>query len=322
MDGLDTRHPRLLITGSRGFIGGSVGRFAATLGWSVVGLSRSAQPDSDWPGDHLCIDVSTDAIEQILRSARPDVIIHAAGPASVRDSFREPLADLRAAILGWGNVLDAVRRSESQPLVVYLSSAAIYGQPESLPIAENAPQKPLSPYGYHKVLGEQMAAEYVSCFGLKCLVARVFSVIGPRQRRLLVWELVRQALQTDGSVNVRGTGAETRDYLYVDDLARALLALARNTGALNELEIVNVASGVETRVSELAELIASMASTPRAVKYQGLKSVADPQRWVADTSRLTQLLGPWHPRGSKESVLACLDAWRQDLQFTAVRSER
>ena len=102
---------RILVTGSRGFIGQAVGHEAASRGDTVVGLSRSAQAARGWPGRHYCVDVIDDDLADIVTSFAPDAIIHAAGPASVGESFHAPASTLRASLLSWINVLDALRRS-------------------------------------------------------------------------------------------------------------------------------------------------------------------------------------------------------------------
>ncbi|HZV27819.1 MAG TPA: NAD-dependent epimerase/dehydratase family protein, partial [Acidothermaceae bacterium] len=92
---------RILVTGSRGFIGQQVGRAAAGNGDVVLGLSRSAQPAPAWPGEHRCVDVVEDDLTEIVMAFAPDAIVHAAGPASVGESFKAPLPTLRASLLSW-----------------------------------------------------------------------------------------------------------------------------------------------------------------------------------------------------------------------------
>jgi UDP-glucose 4-epimerase len=303
---------RLLVTGCRGFIGSSAGLLAARHGWELLGISRSSHADARWPGRHQSRDVVVDDLAGVVADFRPDVVLHAAGSASVAASMHDPLADLRGAVLSWANLLDGVRRSGTDPLVVFLSSAAVYGQPDVLPVAESAPTRPISPYGHHKVLCEQLAAEYAGCYGTRTLVTRVFSVLGPRQRRLLTYELAAQALGDAPAVTVRGTGDESRDFLHVDDVAGAILGLAtsRLTGPL---DVVNVASGRETTVRELAEEVSERAGGAKAVRYEGRASPGDPERWVADVSKLRSHLGEWSPRPVGEAVADCLSVWRPEL---------
>lgn len=300
---------RLLVTGCRGFIGSSTGLLAAAHGWELLGISRSSYADPTWPGRHQSRDVTVDDLAGVIAAFAPDTVVHAAGSASVGASFEDPLADLRGAVLAWANVLDGVRRSGTGPLVVFLSSAAVYGQPESVPIAESAPCRPISPYGHHKVLCEQLAQEYGHCYGVRCVVARLFSVMGPRQRRLLPYELASQALGDGDAITVRGTGRESRDFVHVDDVASALLELT-DAPAGRPVEVVNIASGIETTVRQLAEVVADVTGTGKQIRYEGRPSLGDPERWVADVSRLEALLGTWAPRGVPEAVADCVTNWR------------
>src|SRR5262249_11658349 len=128
-------------------------------------------------------------LAQALEDFRPELVFHGAGTASVASSLRFPAEDFRTANLTWSTVLDGVRASGQKPLLVYPSSAAVYGDPTELPTPEAVELRPLSPYGFNKLSGELLARQYAECFGLDVLVVRLFSVYGPRQRRLLVWDL-------------------------------------------------------------------------------------------------------------------------------------
>lgn len=299
---------RLLITGSSGFLGGSVGRFAAKQGHLVIGVARRSQADVDWPGSHVVADIAQTDLEDVVRQTRPDVIFHGAGTASVAGSFASPVDDLRAAALTWANVLDAVRRSDVRPRMIFPSSAAVYGDPKSLPVAEDASTGPISPYGYHKLAGELLSREYRECFGLDVTVCRIFSVFGPAQRRLLLWEMYEQARGEAPTLRLRGSGRESRDYLHADDLAAGILALAaRPVGAGGHT--FNLASGVETRIDELVKLLIHQTSTTKAVEWQNLEMAGNPSRWVADLTRTAEILPAWRPRSVADGVADCVRHW-------------
>ncbi len=304
---------RILITGSTGFLGGSVGRFAAAAGHDVTGVARRSQPDPTWPGRHVAADVATADLAAAVRDAAPDLVFHAAGTASVAGSFAAPLDDLRAAALTWANLLDAVRRSGLRPRVVFPSSAAVYGNPAALPVAEEAPADPISPYGYHKLACELVAREYNACFGTDAVVCRIFSVVGPAQRRLLAWEIYRQLRGAAPIVRLRGTGQESRDYLHVDDLAAAVLTLESADG----LTTYNLGSGTETRVADLAAELARAAGTSKPVVWSGHAPSGDPTRWVADVTRTRQALPGWVPRPLSASVLDCVRRWDDQARLPA-----
>src|SRR5437867_3526309 len=208
---------RLLITGSRGFLGGSIGRLAASNSQEVLGIGRSSQPGAGWPGKYVQADVAHADLSPVIRDFAPDVLLHAAGPASVGSSLTAPLEDLRGAVQTWANTLDSVRRSGLRPLVLFPSSAAVYGNPLNLPVREDDVTAPISPYGYHKVICELLARENSTCFNLNIIVCRFFSIFGVAQRRLLIWELYKQFAGPVPIVCLQGTDRETRHYLDIVD---------------------------------------------------------------------------------------------------------
>jgi UDP-glucose 4-epimerase len=303
---------RILITGSRGFVGGSIGRFAARAGYEVLGVSRATQPPNDWPGRYVTADVVSADLTGIIRDFAPDAIFHAAGTASVGASFATPLDDLRASLLSWANVLDSVRRSGVQPLMLFPSSGAVYGQLDQIPVKEGASLQPISPYGFHKVACELLAREYATCFGQRIMVCRLFSLFGEYQRRLLIWELFRQFAGSEEVVWLEGTGDETRDYLSADDMAAAILLLIENqvkAGSTARFQEVNVASGVETRVLDLAKKLGRLVAPQKEIRCRGIERSGDPERWQADISRLRALLPDWKPKSLAEGLASCVAGW-------------
>jgi UDP-glucose 4-epimerase len=178
---------KVLITGCHGFIGRSFGLRAALRGWQVTGVSRAPDPPPDWPGDYHRLDVIEDDLAAILELYHPDLVLHGAGSASVGDSFSAPLLDLRSSVTTFASVLEAARLAASPPLVIFPSSAAVYGNTAGAALSETHPVNPISPYGFHKVTCELLAQEYRQCFGVRCMVVRVFSTFGPLQRKLLLW---------------------------------------------------------------------------------------------------------------------------------------
>lgn len=309
---------KILITGSNGFVGGGFGRFAARAGHTVLGVGRAAQPARGWLGAYAQADAVSADLSPTLREFAPDVLFHAAGTASVRASLDAPLEDLRASVLSFANALDSVRRSGVRPLVLFPSSAAVYGDPVRLPVREDAPARPISPYGFHKAACELIAREYADCFGLRVVVCRLFSLFGAAQRRLLVWELYRQCVGSDETVWLEGTGEETRDYLHVEEVSSALLRLAgarlsdHTSGASGECLTVNVASGAGVGALELARQIRDAVAPAKEIRCRGMVRPGDPRAWRADTSRLREMIPGWEPRPLAESLAACVEEWRAD----------
>lgn len=305
---------KLLITGSNGFVGGSVGRWAARAGHEVLGVARASQPVRGWLGAYAQADALTSDLAETVAAFAPDAVLHAAGTASVAASLRAPLDDLRASVLTWANVLDAVRRSGARPLVIFPSSAAVYGDSAELPAREEAEPRPISPYGFHKAACELLAREHAECFRVRVVVCRLFSVFGEAQRRLLVWELFQKFDGPGAEVWLEGTGEETRDYLHADDVAAALVELAAGLGDASDgsLRVVNVASGAETRVADLAREVGRLAAPSKEVRCRGLSRPGDPRRLHADITLLGALAPRWRPRPLAERLAQCVAAWRRE----------
>lgn len=302
---------RLLITGAHGFIGASIGLFARAEGHDIIGVDRHLTAPDGWDGAYHALDfannLATDDLSRLIAQADPQLVLHAAGAASVAASYDTPLEDLNASVMLWARLLDGVRRSGTSPLVVFPSSAAVYGNPVTLPVAETAAIAPISPYGFHKRACELLGEEYATCFGLNVAVVRLFSTYGPRQRRLLLWELFERAAGSDSEITLYGTGKESRDYLYIDDLARTILSLGAQT--TSGYQLLNVASGSEITTAELAAQVAQAVGVSKPVRAQGGLQTGNPLNWCADISRLKQQ-GAAFSRSFADGLANCVEAWR------------
>jgi nucleoside-diphosphate-sugar epimerase len=282
----------VLITGANGFIGTYAANTFRQFGWQVIELSRRRQQNEtgkrDGTSDVLIKNDLSDhnALLKIIDRYRPQACIHLAAPASVPDSFKNPAADFTAQLLPLLNLLEAIRLSERQINVLLVSSAAVYGNQVTLPIEEEQKLNPLSPYGYHKQYQEQLLDQYVAIYGLKGCKARVFSTYGVGLMRLAVWDITKRALA--GDYILYGTGEESRDYLHVSDVARALLSVVERDSFSGEA--INIASGCETKIVDLAETIYKLLGTGEKVRLiPSDENNKDPLRWRADIRRLNSL---------------------------------
>jgi UDP-glucose 4-epimerase len=302
---------KILVTGSGGFLGRSFGHYSVHAGHQVLGLSRSSQPSVDWPGEHLGIDAGQADLAPIVEEFNPDMIFHAAGPASVGKSFGSPVDDFRAGVVSWANVLDSVRRSGRKPKIVFPSSAALYGNPAKLPVSEQARLAPISPYGFHKLMCETIATEYSQCFGLDVIIARIFSLFGPRQRRLLVWEVFNQIVGDSETIDIEGTGSESRDFLHVDDFSLGIHLLVDD----GFMGVVNVGSGRSCSVIELVRILQDILGTAKRVHCLNRSRPGDPVSWQADMRQFeTRTNGRFTPRALVESLSACIAVWCREPQ--------
>ncbi len=298
---------RVLITGVNGFIGRALAGSCLGRGDLVQGISSSGDRALSGGLAHFERMRLPDAgLLGCLRKWQPDLVFHCAGSAVPALSVADPDWDFRSSVPVMQNLLEGLRRECPSAHVVMLSSAAVYGQPGSLPVAEDAPSRPLSPYGYHKWMGELICREYAEIYGIRTTCARVFSAYGPGLEKQIVWDAIGRF--RGGAPGVfHGTGAETRDFIYIEDLVEALQLLASRTEG-EAHGIYNVASGSETRIDELVARIANLLGVePDRWSFSGSTSPGIPQHWRADISRIAKL--GYSPRvGLEEGLRRTVEA--------------
>jgi nucleoside-diphosphate-sugar epimerase len=252
-----------------------------------------------------------------LRTWRPEAILHAAGSASVGESISDPLQDLRALAMTLGNTLDGIRRAGIMPVLLIPSSAAVYGNPATLPVAETGAVAPISPYGFHKAACEILGREAAELMGLRVVVCRFFSVYGTQQRRLLIWEVYQQLAGEAPVIELQGTGSETRDFLHIDDACAAMLSLAQH--ARRGATVVNVASGTEVSVSQLVEEMKRLTERDKMLMCHGAPRPGDPRHWGADITRLLGLVPAWKPKPLNEGLAETIAEWAKHVQALGLR---
>ena len=295
----------VLITGVAGFLGRYVARHFVREGWRVIGID-------DVPPENVQLtavafhrlQLPSTALPEILRATAPDVCVHCAGRASVPLSMAEPKPDFEANAVLTFELLDALRLHAPRCRLLFLSSAAVYGDPAALPVTEDQSVAPLSPYGYHKRQAELLCEEFSRIYGLPTAVVRIFSAYGPGLRRQVLWDICSRALMT-GHLSLGGTGEESRDFIHAGDVAAGLCVLAERAAA--EGEIYNLASGCETTIRELATLLLRALGSEITPQFDGQRRAGDPLHWRADISRL-QALG-FQPQISRERGIAATAQW-------------
>ncbi|HSP63443.1 MAG TPA: NAD-dependent epimerase/dehydratase family protein, partial [Pyrinomonadaceae bacterium] len=170
------------------------------------------------------------------------------------------------------------------------------------------------PYGFHRAMCETLARESAECFGLRIIVCRLFSVFGAGQRRLLIWELFKQLSGPNEIAWLDGTGSESRDFLHVDDVAGAVFRLAEKFAQSPSgcFEIINVASGEETKVADIAGQIRDLVAPGKDVRCRGTSRPGDPLNWRGKISKLRSMIPAWKPRPTITSLNECVTAWQQE----------
>jgi len=280
-----------LVTGGYGFIGNQIAELISTE-YSEVrildNLSNAARAVR-LPNVRL---IKTDIRDPVATNEAfgdVDVVFHTAARVDVVASTREPFVDMDNNVKGTLSVCEAARRNDVSKLV-YSSSAAVYGNADSFPTDETQPTRPLSPYAVSKYSGELYMAAYHHLYGLSTLSLRYFNVFGPYQRPENAYSGVISKFFYNATRNapleIHGDGNQTRDFVYVTDVANANL-LAANSNAPNA--VVNIGSGRETSINDLAMLIKEMALSHSSIA-RGAPRISDGRRSLADIRNAKRII--------------------------------
>ncbi|HEY5058611.1 MAG TPA: NAD-dependent epimerase/dehydratase family protein [Gaiellaceae bacterium] len=295
---------RAIVTGGAGFIGSHVVDAMLAHGDEVHVLDDlSTGTRENVPTGAELHEADIRAPDAVFDAVRPDAVLHLAAQANVRVSVERPDVDADVNVLGTVRILEAARRHRAK--VVFASTGgAIYGECDG-PAAETAERRPLSPYGTSKLCGEEYLATVNRLYGTGHVSLRLGNVYGPRQQphgEAGVVAIFMGLLRDGGAPQIFGDGSQTRDYVYVVDVARAmLLALDRNGG------VYNVGTGAETSVLELYRAIQAAAGIEREPEF-ARRRLGEVERSVLDASRARAELG-WAPEHALAEGLAATWAW-------------
>jgi len=301
----------IVVTGGLGFIGSHTVEFLLERGYSVLVVDNMSTGDrgnleggKGFPGPRFYMaDVSDWRLLwegfRGFPSGEIEGIVHLAAMTGLEEVAENPWAALRVNVLGTFNILELARRLDVER-VVFASSAAVYGEPRDTPIGESHPLKPASLYGETKVMGERLLWRFMEDYGVKTVALRYFNVYGPRMRSRgyasVVYKFIASSLAGSRPV-IYGDGMQTRDFVYVKDVARAnMLALnSKYSGP------VNIGSGTETAIIALYEKICSLTSRCATPVFREARP-GDVRRSVASIELARRVLG-WRPMVSLDEGL-------------------
>lgn len=281
---------RVLVTGGAGFIGTHLVHRLVADGADVTVVDDlsgpSARPVPN--GVHwFRLRLPDPRLRALVAEGRFDRIYHLAGAAYVPPSIDDPAGDLGNNAEVTLDLLEAVRHGSPRTPLLFTSSAAVYGSPTVLPIAETTPIVPVSPYGVSKYAAEQYVSLYARLHGLRTASLRLFSVFGPGQRKQVVFDLIARLAADPARLEVIGTGTEMRDFVFVEDVVGAAIAVMG--GAPLEGEVYNVASGTGVTIAGLVEQVVAVLGVRPEVVWTGEVRPGDALHWVADITRLRAL---------------------------------
>ena len=293
---------RALITGAAGFVGQHLTRYLESMGDDVIGIDRTTGVDL----------LDADAVRAAIVAAAPDAVYHLGGWSDVGASWQAPLATLKVNSEGTLNVLQACRDSVGRVLVV--SSADIYGKVTlaELPLTEDSPVRPVSPYAASKVAADMIALQAWLGYGLEVMRVRAFNHLGPGQANQFVAPALAERIamcERDGHEEVTvGNLTPRRDFTDVRDVVRAYRMIIADG---EPGEAYNVCSGHDIAIAELGERLVALARRP--VRLQGdptLQRPVDVPVLCGDHTKVTKATG-WEPDIPLDTTLGdIMDEWR------------
>ena len=292
---------KFLVTGGAGFIGSFI------LKWLLTGdqhpidkvyviddlSSGRIENLNPFMGDKRLVFIQDDISHEESLSRledKVDVIIHLAAIVNVDQSFKDPILVERVNIEGTLNVLEYAREKDVE-LIVFSSSASVYGEASKLPIKEEYCCNPLSPYAVSKIAGEGYCKVYSDAYDLNIVVLRLFNVYGPypyvTEYSGVITKFIRRVLGGEPPV-IYGSGEQTRDFIYIEDVCRLMSLLI--SGRFRGFDVFNVGTGKSISINELAKMIIQISGKDLGITYNDPRP-GDIKHSVADISKLTEKLG-------------------------------
>ncbi len=295
---------QVLVTGAAGFLGAALANSLVKAGHEVIGLDdlSTSSPNELSPQVLFTRGDVNDRPKLWTLLQGVDCVYHLAARVIVPESVLYPTEYNHVNTGGTVNLMTAVRDAKVKR-VVFISSGAIYGNQEVQPVREDAVPHPKSPYAVSKLAAEHYVRTIGNDAGIETVCLRVFNAYGPGQQippshTPVIPSFLKQT-QQKGTIVVHGTGTQTRDYVYLDDVVQAMMSAGRVDGINGE--VINVASGIETSVLDVVKMIAEITGYEPEVIYNPRRG-GGVQRMRADLSKAKQLLG-YEPRfGLREGL--------------------
>jgi UDP-glucose 4-epimerase len=308
---------RILVTGGAGFIGSHVVEGYLAEGHEVAvidNLSTGRRSNVPRGATLFEVDIHARETERIFAEFRPEVVNHHAAQSSVKVSTEDPVHDMEVNGAGTARIVELAARYGARKVIYASSGGTVYGQPETLPVPEDHPIRPLSPYGVSKYAGELYVEWASRAFGLDYTIFRYGNAYGPRQdpsgEAGVVANFIGRMLRGQPCI-IDSDGLQQKDYLYVGDIVRAnLLALERGSRT-----VLNIGTGRGTNVLEIFRAVESAVGGPAAFEH-GPPRPGDVRAVWLDVRRAEEVLG-WRAEVSLEEGIALTAAWfREQRAFT------
>jgi UDP-glucose 4-epimerase len=305
--------PLALVTGGAGFIGSQLVEALIAKGWHVAvmdDLSSGSRKNVHPAAAFMKMDIANPKARAWILKLKPKAIFHLAAQISVTRSIREPIKDAETNVIASLGLLDAASKAGVERFVFAGSGGAMCGEDSPVPMKETDPAEPSSPYGIAKYAIERYGAFYREQHGLPFVSMRFSNVYGPRQNaegEAGVVAVFSSKMIKNEATQINGTGKQTRDFVYVEDVVAALMSVLAKPGLTGTF---NVATGKETDVATLYRKIAKLACYKKKAK-KGPPDRNAPSRSALDASRLHGATG-WRPQTKLDDGLRDTMIWFQE----------
>lgn len=301
----------VLVTGANGFLGRHLAKRFAADGHTVIGLGRGNWPEAEYRAWGLAEWYQGGVCLALLGriDVTPDLIVHCAGGGSVIRSVREPHADFTDTVQGTADVLEYARLHAPQARIIYPSSPAVQGVHDESPIRTTDPHRPVSPYGFHKMMAESLCDSYRMTYGLDISIIRFFSIYGAGLCKQLLWDACHK-LSKGGQAEFWGDGGETRDWVHVEDAVALVVCAA--AAAREELPVLmNCGNGISHTTREVLCNLRDCLGVGTEVCFNGITREGDPRYYLADISEAERL--GWRPEMPMEAGMRSYVEWFKGL---------
>lgn len=286
------KHKNALVTGGAGFIGSHCVDALVARGYHVTVV------DNFQAGKLKNLSQARNKIKFIKGDIRDksftgritknqDTIIHIAANASVPYSVENPEYDFTTNVIGTYHLLRSALNHRVKRFV-FASSAGVYGEPHYLPIDENHPTNPISPYGASKLAAEKIGIAYAKCFGLPFVSARIFNTFGPRLPRYVIFDFLKKLQTNTATLQILGNGKQVREFAYVKDTVQALLLLAEKD--IEDGEIFNIAGSHVLSMTQLAKhMLKELGFKKTMLQFTGKSWAGDVKKTTGNISKIKAL---------------------------------
>lgn len=293
MEILDLTDANIWVTGSNGFLGSQLSEYLVRKNARVCGISRmvekSNQPNKT-AAYTMNADISKDSLNALHKiQGSPDLVFHLAGGASVGRSVADPSKDFVDSVFATEALLSWLG-THTTAKVVFSSSAAVYGQGSQNTISETQILAPVSPYGWHKKITEDLLHKHSQISDIQNVIIRIFSVFGPGLMKQLFWDIHQRLKKGTTSLEFSGTGKEIRDWIYISDLIEVIVQLALDPNATGET--INVGTGNGTTVETAINSFLKAMNNSSTYAFSGQPIKGDPFSLVADISKMQSFYSP------------------------------